>query len=203
MVLFNLLPSFPMDGGRILRATLAFFMPHKLATTIAASVGVAFAIVFIAYALLGQNINYGLVFLGVFVLLAANSEGNLLGQIKRKLGLYNINEFIRQDTFVLYENEPLETVIDYFKQSSKKTSLVYNGLHQIVGIFDLNSCIQNANSISEFSLVKDIMIRHWPLINFHDTVKSTLLKLNEYNLDYVPVYYKNNYIGTLNKNDIV
>jgi Zn-dependent protease/CBS domain-containing protein len=46
LVLFNMIPAFPMDGGRVLRAFLALSMPHARATRIAATIGQAIAIVF-------------------------------------------------------------------------------------------------------------------------------------------------------------
>lgn len=69
---FNLIPAFPMDGGRILRATLAMRLNRRQATLIAARVGQGIALVFV-----GVGLAYGNVFLvliAVFVFLAASSE---------------------------------------------------------------------------------------------------------------------------------
>tara|TARA_R110002049_G_scaffold182485_2_gene350371 strand:- start:111854 stop:112840 length:987 start_codon:yes stop_codon:yes gene_type:complete len=72
LVLFNMLPAFPMDGGRVLRAALALTMPYRKATGIAANVGQFVAIGFGLVGLMTGNVL--LVFVAGFVYLAARSE---------------------------------------------------------------------------------------------------------------------------------
>ena len=71
LVLFNMIPAFPMDGGRVLRAALASRLGYTRATEIAASIGqfVAFGLGF-----LGLFGNPLLIFIAIFVYLAAASE---------------------------------------------------------------------------------------------------------------------------------
>lgn len=69
---FNLLPAFPMDGGRILRALLARFRPEQEATRIAAKAGQGLAIVMGLYGLLSMN--FMLIFIAFFVYLGAAQE---------------------------------------------------------------------------------------------------------------------------------
>lgn len=71
LVLFNLIPAFPMDGGRMLRATLAFKMKRSKATQIAASIGQMLAISFV---FIGLFYNPFLVFIGIFIFLGAGAE---------------------------------------------------------------------------------------------------------------------------------
>ncbi|MFO7926502.1 MAG: CBS domain-containing protein [Halobacteriota archaeon] len=68
---FNLLPGFPMDGGRILRALLARNQPHAKATQQAAAVGKLFAF---GLGLLGLFINWFLIVLAFFIYIAASGE---------------------------------------------------------------------------------------------------------------------------------
>ncbi|MFC7097470.1 CBS domain-containing protein [Halobaculum marinum] len=69
---FNLLPGFPMDGGRVLRALLARNRPHARATQIAAEVGKVFAFLLGLFGLFGGNwLTVGLAF---FIYIAASSE---------------------------------------------------------------------------------------------------------------------------------
>lgn len=71
LVLFNAIPAFPMDGGRVLRSLLAMKMPRLKATKIAARVGQFFALLFIV---VGFFYNLWLVLIGIFVFFGANSE---------------------------------------------------------------------------------------------------------------------------------
>lgn len=73
--LFNLIPAFPMDGGRILRALLSMFQPREKATKMAATLGFIIATGFI---FIGLFYNPFLIVIGVFIILSASSESSLV-----------------------------------------------------------------------------------------------------------------------------
>jgi Zn-dependent protease len=75
LVLFNLLPAFPMDGGRVLRAALASRMGRRRATRVAARIGQAVALIL---GVLGLFSNPFLVVLAVFVFISAQTEARLV-----------------------------------------------------------------------------------------------------------------------------
>jgi Zn-dependent protease/CBS domain-containing protein len=71
LVLFNMIPAFPMDGGRVLRALLAMRMGNARATELAATIGQGFAVVF---GVVGIFYNPMLIIIAVFIFLAASGE---------------------------------------------------------------------------------------------------------------------------------
>jgi Zn-dependent protease/CBS domain-containing protein len=71
LAVFNMLPAFPMDGGRVLRALMARSRPHALATQRAAAIGKVFAFLMAIVGLFG---NWLLILLALFIYIAASSE---------------------------------------------------------------------------------------------------------------------------------
>jgi Zn-dependent protease len=84
LVLFNLVPAFPMDGGRVLRALLAYRLDHTHATRIAAGVGQVAAF---ALGLAGLFGNPVLIFIALFVYMGASAEGTAAELRERSRGL--------------------------------------------------------------------------------------------------------------------
>jgi len=77
LFLFNLIPAFPMDGGRILRSSLSIFFGHQRATRTAVIIGKVFAVLFIGAGFYLQDFWLGVV--GGFVFLAAGAESAAAG----------------------------------------------------------------------------------------------------------------------------
>lgn len=73
LLCFNLLPAFPMDGGRVLRASLSWMgVSHLRSTLVAARVGQCFAALFVLAGV--ATLNVGFLFIGLFVFVAAQGE---------------------------------------------------------------------------------------------------------------------------------
>jgi len=76
LAVFNLLPAFPMDGGRVLKGLLGLFLPAPRATRIALVTGQVLAVVFIIAGILSFNLSLPLI--GIFILLGGIAESRLL-----------------------------------------------------------------------------------------------------------------------------
>jgi Zn-dependent protease len=108
LVLFNLLPAFPMDGGRVMRALLAMRMDHARATMIAARTGQGLAVLFGAAALFTGSPM--LVLIAVFVWMAAAAENRQV-QMRSALGDVPLEHVMRTDVRVLDADLPLQAAV--------------------------------------------------------------------------------------------
>jgi Zn-dependent protease len=83
LVLFNLIPAFPMDGGRVLRATLSWFTNRVTATNVASWIGAGFAVLFGVYALMPPNPQPMLLILAFALFVMGRQEAMMVRMMER------------------------------------------------------------------------------------------------------------------------
>lgn len=108
LALFNLLPAFPMDGGRVLRALLSTRMPRIKATEIAGGIGQVMAIAFVFFGLFNNPV---LVLIGIFIFLGAQAEVNQTKQQSFLEG-YTVADVLMREFPLLAFDAPLQKAID-------------------------------------------------------------------------------------------
>lgn len=131
LVLFNLLPAFPMDGGRVLRALLATRLSYARATQVAASVGQAFAFVFGLFGLISQN--YMLVFIALFVYIGASQEATFaqMRDITRRLP---VSSAMVRDFRSLRQEATLDDAADALLATSQHDFPVVDETGSVTGV---------------------------------------------------------------------
>lgn len=152
LAVFNLIPAFPMDGGRILRALLAFFMDKTKATGIAASVGQFLAIVFV---FLGFFYNFWLVFIGLFIFLGAGGEA-AHEQTKAALAGLTVNDALMRRFSFLKPDDNLGQAVDALL-NSQETEFVVADADKPVGLLSRNEIIKGLSERGKDALVSEFM----------------------------------------------
>lgn len=138
LFVFNLIPAFPMDGGRVLRAVLALNMPEERATDIAATVGQALAMLFAAVGIFGIpgtafGANPLLLFIALFVFLGAGQEAAFHRQRAMVLGR-NAAEAMIVDFETLAPQDSLGRAAERLLATHQQDFPVVDAWNRLVGI---------------------------------------------------------------------
>lgn len=153
LALFNLLPAFPMDGGRVLRAALAHRLGFARATQIAAGVGQAFAFVF---ALLGFFFNPMLLFIALFVYLGAASEVPM-AQLRDFAQAVPVHSVMVTRFHPLRIDSPLSEAVEALLAGSEKEFPVVDQAERVVGMLCREDIIRALTAKSIEAPVGDVM----------------------------------------------
>ena len=138
LFLFNLLPAFPMDGGRMLRAGLASRMNYARATRLAASVGQGFALVLSFVGLLISNPM--LIFIGLFVWIGAGQEARV-ATLKEKFAGVRVRDVMLTDLYTLVPGDTLARALDWTMNGSQVNfPVVDNG--RLVGMLSQTAMLE-------------------------------------------------------------
>lgn len=138
LAVFNMIPAFPMDGGRVLRALLSFKFKREKATQIAASLGQFIAILFV---FLGLFYNPFLVLIGIFIFLGAQAENSMV-QTQSVLKGFTVKDVMMTDFSKLQASDPLSKATQSLLDSQNTDFVIMDDNDQFVGILSRNELIQ-------------------------------------------------------------
>lgn len=195
--LFNLLPAFPMDGGRVLRAFFAKRMSYTKATKAAAAVGKQFAILMI---ILGIFFNFILILIAIFIYLGADQEyKNIL--ISSKLEGINVKDIMTKEVNTLTPDTSVSEALNtMFRQRHMGYPVEDHGkLVGIVTFDDISKIPENQRDIP----IEDIMTRELILTKPDEPAMNTLEKITKNNIGRLPVTENGNLVGIISKTDIM
>ena len=194
---FNLIPAFPMDGGRVLRGLLGFRMSHEKATTITAEIGQALGIVFV---ILGFIYSLGLLFVGIFVFLGASAESSS-EQIRSSLRSYTVSNILIKHFTAL---RPEQSIMDAVEQllSGQESEFLVMEDKTVVGVLTKKEIFNGLGSHGNQVSIRKIMTTHFPHLRMDATLEDALRSLQESKASIAPVYRGRKLVGILDRENI-
>ena len=152
LAIFNILPAFPMDGGRVLRAFLALRMDYARATSAAASVGQAMALLF---GFVGLIANPFLLFVAFFVWMGAAQEAAAV-QTRSALAGIPVSSAMVTDFHVLERGDTLRRAVEFVLSGAQQDfPVVSDG--SVVGILTRSELLVALGQGGEDALVASAM----------------------------------------------
>ncbi|MET0758894.1 MAG: site-2 protease family protein [Flavobacterium sp.] len=198
LALFNFIPAFPMDGGRVLRALLAMKFERQVATNIAARIGQILALGFI---FLGFYYNPFLIFIGLFVMLSAQAEAEYT-QVKSMLKGYKVKDVLMKHYQKLDADEKIKTAVQMLLNGQSKNFLVTEN-DKPVGTLSRNEIIKALSEQGEDELIRNAMNSNLIFLNTDALLEDVFQKAQQNKSNLMPVMENNRLIGTIDTENIL
>ena len=156
LVIFNMIPAFPMDGGRILRALLAMRMNYGRATQIAASIGQGIAFLFFMLGLINPNTWGMLMLIAVFVFFGAANEAAFAQMKTVSQGLRVSSAMVTQFQ-ALPLNASLNEAVEALLRTSQHEFPIVDELGKVRGILTRDDLIVALRKSGADTPVSEVM----------------------------------------------
>lgn len=197
LILFNAIPAFPMDGGRVLRALLAMKTGRLKATNIASKLGQVIAFLFF---ILGLFFNPFLIFIGLFVFFGAYSENAVAQQIEFLRG-HNVEEAMMTNYSTLKPNDPVTEARNKLIAGSETAFAVVEN-DELKGIVTRKDIVHALKHGSEERPVSDIMTKNFESFTPTEKLTHVFHKIQKSSKGIFPVVKDNKIIGLIDNSNV-
>jgi Zn-dependent protease/CBS domain-containing protein len=197
LVIFNLLPAFPMDGGRVLRALLATRMDYLRATTIAANIGQAMAIAFGLFGLFRSPL---LIFIAIFVYLGAEGESRLV-QMKALLRGVLVRDAMMNRFRALAPSDTLRTAADELLAGAQQDFPIVDQ-QRVVGMLRRQQLVDAIAQHGDQTPIEQVMDRDVRTVRELDTLEQLSTEMNSSGSTTLPVIHEDRLIGLISTENI-
>ncbi|WOF15553.1 CBS domain-containing protein [Methanoplanus sp. FWC-SCC4] len=199
LFLFNLIPAFPMDGGRVLRAILARKMPMYKATKIAADIGRAFAVIFgIAGILLFSPI---LVIIAIFIYLGAGQEAEMM-KFNELLRDVDVKRAMTSPVLSVDPDMPVDQVVNMM-YSTHHLGFPVISRDEIIGMVTLSDLSRVSSIDREAMIVKDVMSTSVIVLPPEAPLSDAMKIMSVNSIGRIPVVENNRVVGIVTRTDIL
>ncbi len=183
LAIFNLLPAFPMDGGRILRGFLALYMTPLKATRIAVGIGQVFAIGLFFLGIFSGNLF--MVLIALFVYLGAESEERQLG-VTLSLGRATAESAMIADVITLGPGQTVGQAAEKYAHGFQSDFPVMEG-RRLIGLVTRDHLIQSLHKQGPSVPVSEIMSTDFPTAMPQTPLLEILEKMQATESKVVPI----------------
>ena len=197
MAVFNLLPAFPMDGGRVLRAFLAIRMDYVQATQIAASVGKVMALLF---GLVGLFFNPFLVFIALFVWIGGSQEAVMV-QMNSVLEGVTVDKVMIRHFETLSPTELVQAAIEHILAGFQQDfPVVESG--KVVGILTRADLLTAVAQRGENIPISEVMQSEFETASPSDLLPGVLVRLAAHDCHTLPVMQNGLLVGVVTTDNL-
>jgi Zn-dependent protease/CBS domain-containing protein len=197
LVVFNMVPAFPMDGGRVLRALLAMRYDYVRATQAAALVGQGIALLF---GLLGLFVNPLLIFIALFVWLAGSQEAGVV-MVRSALAGLPVMRVMITDFLVLHPEDPLSRAVGYVLAGFQQDFPVVEG-DRLVGILTRNDLAAALGRYGPETPVAEVMQQDFVTADPREMVQAAFERLQVGHCRTLPVVRNGRLVGLLTADNL-
>ena len=183
LVLFNLIPAFPMDGGRVLRALIALRTPYTRATRIAAGIGQSFAFLFGFLGLFGNPM---LIFIALFLYLGASQEA-AVASLKDVSEWLSVSDAMVTDFSVLSSESTVADAIKALLRTSQHEFPVVDGAGRVLGMLTRDDMIRALQTLGPDTRVEDVMRHDVPVVAQNASLEDAFETMQESDSPALPV----------------
>lgn len=197
LAVFNLIPAFPMDGGRVLRALLAIRMNYARATRIAARIGQVIALIFGIAGLFGNAL---LILIAIFVWMGAAQESGMV-QLRSTLADIPVSHVMITDFHTLTPDEPLSRAVEHLLAAYQQDfPVVEDG--KMVGLLTRSGLVNGLAQLGSNAAVSEVMERDFPSAQPSEPAEKAFLKLQQSRSRAMPVLRDGGLLGILTSEHI-
>lgn len=197
LAVFNMLPAFPMDGGRVLRALLSIRMERVKATQIAGSIGQLLAIGFVFFGLFYNPI---LVFIGIFIFLGAQAEVNHTTQSSFLKG-FSVADVVMSNFPIVAFDAPLQKATDKLLDS-QATHFVVVKEDAPIGTLSREAIIQSLREKGENVSIETVANTNPLKLDYHLPLEEAFKQMSAQQVKVALVYEDHHFLGMLDQENI-
>lgn len=197
LVLFNAIPAFPMDGGRVLRALLAMRLGRIRATAIASALGRIIAIGFVFF---GLFTNPFLVLIGIFVYFGAQTENVVVQQLDL-LKNYTVRDAMMTNFVTLIPSDTVKDAADKLLSGSDQDLIVIDN-NEAIGVMTRMLIIDSLRGSNLTTSVVDVMNRSFDTVQISDRLTDVYVNAQRKPGAFYPVLEKSQFRGVIDLTNI-